>query len=180
MINTHITHVNRFSLQKKYFRNFILGMSLVLMSVGPYLNEAFAIPLEPHIVDHVTIQRSGAGLVNTYTLPIYQVGDIRFLSAGVGIEERQASYPSFPLKLIFAQAGGAFIAGVSVTIQDLSGKEVLKISEAQISGPWLFLNLVPGTYRVTAIRRDGTVVNQTVRLQEGKKKVTHLHWPTKN
>lgn len=151
MMNAHIAQVNGLSLTKKYLRNLILGVNLVLWSTGPYLNEALAIPLEPRIVNHVTIQAPAAGLATTYTLPIYQLGDSQFLSAGVGIEERQASYPPFPLKLNFAQAGGAFIARVSLTIQDLLGEEVLKISEDQISGPWLFLNLVPGTYQVTTI-----------------------------
>lgn len=172
--------LNWHSLTKKYFLTVILVMGLSLMNAGIYLKKAFAVPSEPNVVDQVTIQHPGNGFASSYTLPIYQVEGIRFLSAGVGIEERKATYPPFSLKLIFAQTDGAFIAGVSVTIKDLTGKDILKISEDQVSGPWLFLDLVPGTYLVTAFRRDGTAVNQTVRLQKGGKKVAHFHWPAKN
>ncbi len=177
MLNTPLTNPNRHSLTKNNHRTLLLFMSLILLGVASYSNKALAIPSKAEVVDHVTIHYPGNGFAASFTLPIYQVGDIRFLSAGVGIEERQATYPPFPLKLIFAQAGGAFLSGVSVTIKDVAGKEILTISKDQTSGPWLFVDLRPGTYQVTAVRENGTAVNKTVRLHEGEKKTTYLHWP---
>ena len=177
MFNAHLTF-NGHPLTKNRLQPFLLAISFVLMWAGPHLNETFAIPSVPDVVDHVTIQHPGNGFAASYTLPIYQIGNIRFLSAGVGLEERTASYPPFPLKLIFAEAGGAFITRVSVTIQDSSGKEILKIPEARISGPWLFLDLSPGMYQVTAVRKDGTSVTRTIQVPKGKTKGVHLHWPS--
>lgn len=177
MFNTPWLIKTEYSLKGANLRTVILLMILILTTTPGLHTEALAIPSEPDVIDHVTIQHPGNGFAPSYTLPIYQVGDIRFLSAGVGLEERRANYPSFPLKLIFAQAGGAFVTGVSVTITDLAGKELAKISEDQISGPWLFLDLVPGTYRVTAVRGDGTPIKQTITLQKGESKGIHLHWP---
>jgi len=178
MFNAHLTHSNGHPLTKNVFQTFVLAVSLVLMSVGLHLNTAFAVPSEPEIVDVVTIQHQGKGIVPSYTLPIYQVGEVRFLSAGVGIEERQATYPPFPLKLIFAQTGGAFLSGVSVSIKDQAGKELANISEDQTAGPWLFLDLAPGLYNITAVRKDGTTIHKTIKAPKGKSKDIYLHWPT--
>jgi hypothetical protein len=175
MFITLMRDVTRQSLSQHGARLFFL--SLAFLTVGFSLNPALAGLSEPDVVDHVTIEHHGKEIAPSYSLPIYQIGDIRFLSAGVGLEERKASYPPFPLKLIFAQAGGAFLSGVSVTIHDMSGNEVIRISKDQVSGPWLFVDLESGTYRVTAVRRDGTPVKQTVKVSKGQTKGVHLHWP---
>jgi hypothetical protein len=180
MSHTPMLYVRILALTKKYLYPITIGMIITLMCTGLPKSEAWAVSSDPTVVDHITIQSQGDGFPTSYTLPIYQVGDIRFLSAGVGIDERKASYPPFPLKLIFAQAGGKLVAGVSVTIQDSSGNELLKISKDQVSGPWLFLDLTPGTYQVTAIRGDGTSVTQTIHLSKGATKSTHLHWRSPN
>ncbi len=177
MFNAYDSRRKRPSPTKTDVATLILATSVIFASAGSYPHEAFGIPSEPEVVDHVTIQHAGNGYAASYTLPIYQVGDIRFLSAGVGVEERKAAYPPFPLKLIFAQAGGAFLTSVSVTIQDSSGKEVLSIPQDRISGPWLFVDLPPGRYQVTAVRRDGTPVKRTIQVPKGKTKGIYLHWP---
>lgn len=141
------------------------------------INIGLAISSPSKVVDHVTIEHQADGKIPLYTLPIYQSGNIRYLSAGVGLEERTATYPPFPLKLVFAQAGGALLANVSVTIQDQAGNEVLKVPKDQVNGPWLFIDLAPGTYRITAVRGDGTEVKKTVKVAKGKTKGIYLHWP---
>jgi hypothetical protein len=165
------------SMTKKYTQILILSCGVLFFNTGLFLNKAFGTPSEPNIVDHVTIQHPRNGFAFSYTLPIYQIGNIRFLSAGIGLEERHASYPPFPLKLTFAQAGGAFVSGVSVTIKDMTGKDLLKISEDQTSGPWLFLDLAPGNYQVSAARKDGTTIQRSIQLPKGQSKSMHLHWP---
>ena len=153
---------------------------LIFMCIGvPHVVHALPVSDEPQVADHITIQHPANGASTSYTLPIYQMGDIRFISAGVGLEERRANYPPFPLKLIFAQTHGAYLSSVSVTIKDMAGEVILEIPEDQISGPWLFLDLKPGTYQITAVRRDGTAVKHKVQLKEGKKRVTYFHWPAK-
>ena len=168
MLHTLTTYMNR---------HLLLTFSLAIFLGAPSFNQALAIASNPDVVDHVTIHSQGDGVVASYTLPIYQIGDIRFISAGVGLEERKASYPQYSLKLVFAQAGGAFLSGVSVTIQDKSGNEIVGISGDQVTGPWLFVDLKTGTYQVTAVRSDGTAVKRTVHVQKGRTKGVLLHWP---
>ena len=150
---------------------------LTFMCLGaPHLVHAVPIPDEPQVVDHITIQFPENGKSLSYTLPIFQSGEIRFLSAGVGVDERNANYPSFPLKLIFAQHHGAFLSNVSVAIEDAEGKQIFHVSEDQVTGPWLFLDLLPGTYRIIAIRRDGVTTERTIRARKDPK-VVYFHWP---
>ena len=46
------------------------------------------------------------------TFTLYKVNNVQYFSAGVGVEERNASYPPYPLKLIFVQGGRADKPGV--------------------------------------------------------------------
>jgi len=84
------------------------------------------------------------------TIPIHRVGFIRYFSAGVGLEERSAHYPAFPLKLVFVAGPKAYLSQVSVTITDREGKVRLHIPPKQVTGPWLFLDLPPGNYDISA------------------------------
>ncbi len=124
-----------------------------------------------------TIEIHGPGDASSYTIPVYQVGNIRFISAGVGLEERQATYPPFPLKLVFAEESGAYVTGVSVTILDSDGKMVLEVPKDQVTGPWLFIDLPPGTYTVTGARDNQTQVQRGVQVPKTGTRAVHLHWP---
>lgn len=43
--------------------------------------------------------------------------------------------------------GGNFLSNVQVSVKDASGREIVN---AVSTGPWMILNLAPGTYRVRA------------------------------
>ncbi|RMH08182.1 MAG: hypothetical protein D6704_03520 [Nitrospirae bacterium] len=128
------------------------------------------------VVDHVEIHHPGEGTFS-YTIPIYQVGHIRFLSAGVGVEERQATYPPYSLKLVFVEGVRAFLTGVSVSIRDAQGQLILEIPSEQVTGPWVFIDLDPGTYTVTATRRDQVRATKQVTVPAQGTRVVYLHWP---
>ena len=53
----------------------------------------------------------GDGRSYTDTIPLYRAGEVQYFSAGVGVEERSAAYPPFPLKLIFTAGGKPYVAG---------------------------------------------------------------------
>jgi len=127
------------------------------------------------VVDTIEIHRPGDA--SSFTIPVYQVGNIRFISAGVGLEERQATYPPFPLKLVFAEESGAYVTGVSVTILDSDGKMVLEVPKDQVTGPWLFIDLPPGTYTVTGARDNQTQTQRNVRVKASETREVHLRWP---
>lgn len=109
-------------------------------------------------------------------LPLHRAGSARYFSAGVGLEERMAEYPPFPLKLVFTAGGKPFLAGVSVTIQPLKGGKSLTIPEEQVEGPWLFVDLASGQYDVVAAYGGRTQVLKGVSVEAGKQKTLYLRW----
>ncbi|MBI3992176.1 MAG: hypothetical protein HY342_02795 [Candidatus Lambdaproteobacteria bacterium] len=94
------------------------------------------------------------------------------LSTGVGQEER-LPHPEFPLKLVFAVQSGAYLAAIDVTITDAGGKQVLQTKSL---GPWLFVDLPAGTYKVQAKRANGEQVKGTVTVTGERQKVLNLIW----
>lgn len=96
---------------------------------------------------------------------------IRFLSGGIGMEERnamQAEGKEYNLKLSFSLKGGAYLADVKVAID--SGKKPLV--EADSGGPLFYAKLPPGKYRIAASYRGKT---QTRTVAIGKN-ATHVYF----
>lgn len=126
--------------------------------------------------ESVELSHQVEGRTTIDRLPLYRVGDVRYFSAGIGLEERAAEYPPFSLKLVFTAGGKPFLAGVSVTIQPVNGGAAVTIPQEQVEGPWLFVDLAPGVYNVTAIHRDRTQGLKGITVVAGKQKTIHLRW----
>ena len=109
-------------------------------------------------------------------LPVHRTVGARYFSAGVGLEERSAAYPPFPLKIVFTAGGKPFLSGVAVTIQPAKGGPALVIPREQVEGPWLFVDLAPGLYEIVA--RDGDHEQQLkgVKIESGKQRVLYFRW----
>lgn len=122
----------------------------------------------------LTHQVDGRTVVDT--LPLHHAGTVRYFSAGVGLEERMAEYPLFPLKVVFTAGGKPYLSGVSVTIQPAKGGTALTIPQDQVEGPWLFVDLAPGVYDVTAAHGDRKQSLKGVKVEAGKQTVIHLRW----
>ncbi|MEC4890222.1 MAG: hypothetical protein RI101_09215 [Nitrospira sp.] len=116
------------------------------------------------------------GKVLQHTIPLYRAGAVRYFSAGVGLEERAAHYPPFPLKLVFTAGGKPFLAGVSVTIQPVKGGAAVTIPEEQVAGPWLFVDLAPGQYDVTAAYGGSQQVLMGLTVEARKQKTVYVRW----
>jgi hypothetical protein len=100
-----------------------------------------------------------------------------YLSGGVGIDNRQAMRERskhYNLHLAFAQARtGAYLTGLSVSIHRQGRKE----ADAHYTdvGPWLYVRLHPGHYRIRAEYRGKTRVLNT---DVGARSVNHvMYWP---
>lgn len=111
------------------------------------------------------------------TLPVHQAGGVRYFSAGVGLEERQADYPPFPLKLIFIAGSRAYLSKVDVSITNASGMVRLDIPADHVNGPWLFVDLPAGTYDIRASSRGTTLTKEGVHVVPGKVRTIYLRWP---
>ena len=108
---------------------------------------------------------------------LYNGQYFQYFSAGVGIEERKAVYPGYPLKLIFVQGARAYLAEVNISILKADGTTLVEIPSAHVMGPWLFVNIPSGTYTITATDSRGRAIKKQVKLGEERTKVVHFRWP---
>jgi hypothetical protein len=122
------------------------------------------------------LQRASGGQVVKDDLPLYQSGNIRYFSAGVGLEERQAEYPPFSLKLIFTAGGKPYLTGVDVTVQLVNGDAAIQIPKEQVEGPWLFVDLPSGTYDIIATYGTQKRSLPAVRVVAGQQRILYLRW----
>jgi hypothetical protein len=105
-------------------------------------------------------------------VPIHETHGIRWYNAGVGIDEREATPQIFPLKLVFVDVSGAYVGKVAVTVSG-RGREDLEITAN--SGPWLFLDLPPGTWTIVAAF-EGVSTKTVITLAPGEMKTEILSW----
>lgn len=116
------------------------------------------------------------GIIAKTMIPIYRVGAVRYFSAGVGVEERAAQYPPYPLKLVFLAGPRAYVTQVAVIIKGTQGNVNLLVPGEQVTGPWLFVDLPAGTYDITAIRRDKSEIRQKVEIGAGGSRTVYCRW----
>jgi hypothetical protein len=148
----------------------------VVFSGGVSLADGGAVARVGASGEFVELSHQVEGRTAVEMLPLHRAGDIRYFSAGIGLEERAAQYPPFPLKLVFTAGGKPFLSGVSVTIQRVKGGAAVTIPQEQVEGPWLFIDLAPGVYDVTAVHRDRTQGLKGITVAAGKQKTVHLRW----
>ena len=101
------------------------------------------------------ISAPGAGLTPQTS------GGIRYITGGVGDEERDAirqQANEYSLWIWLARSGsGYFLADVKVDIEDASGRPVL---DTVINGPWLLARVPAGRYTIHTDQSDAaTTVN---------------------
>lgn len=88
-------------------------------------------------------------------------GGVRFVSGGIGIEERAwlaSQAREFNTHLTFAVVpGGEFVADVHVQISDAKGKSIL---DATSDGPLMFVQLPVGRYQLEATH-DGQMIRRS-------------------
>lgn len=127
--------------------------------------------------DGLELRFEGGEQSVTEVIPLYREERGRYFSAGIGIDERQAEYPPFPLKLVFTAGGKPFLTGVAVTIRSAKDGKVLTIPDSRITGPWLFIDLAPGMYDVTGTYSGQVQGLKAIKVEAGKQKTVHLRWP---
>ena len=73
-----------------------------------------------------------------------------YLFGGISSNEREAMQrraKGYNLKLVFAEKNGSFLSGVTVVVTSMKVGEILSMAT---DGPWLYIQLPPGTYGVQA------------------------------
>jgi hypothetical protein len=81
------------------------------------------------------------------------IGGISTVCTGVGSGKDDPRWAGFPVKLVLATPGGAFLAGAHVQLSQ--GGKVL--AETDCDAPWILFRPEPGEYNLTAtmIGKDG-------------------------
>jgi hypothetical protein len=93
------------------------------------------------------IYPAAASWTDSFIQP-HTAGSIKYVTGGVGLEERAAlakTENNYNLRLIFATKSGDYLANVSTDISGPDGKVLL---DTVVNGPWLFVNLPEGHYKV--------------------------------
>ena len=102
--------------------------------------------------------------------PVREDNGIEHLVGGVGSDERariKRLVQDMNLQLVFAEKGtGAMLAEVEVSIADAKGEEVLTVKD---SDPWVFAELEPGTYQITAKTDKGTIEREVQVPEHGRR-----------
>jgi hypothetical protein len=109
-------------------------------------------------------------------LPIHHAGPVRYLRAGVGMAERAAEYPPFPIKLVLTAGGKPYVARVGVEVVSHDGAIKLSIPPDHVTGPWLFLDLPAGTYDLTGTRGEDRPQLRRVTVQPGLSQTLYLRF----
>ena len=106
-------------------------------------------------------------------VPVQQYESISYYSAGVGIEERRELPQLYPLKVVFRTEAGHLLCDADVTIA-AGGKTVFR-GRAQ-HGPWLIVDVPPGSYDITAVQDGASRTAKGVRIAAGKQRTVVLTW----
>jgi len=119
----------------------------------------------------------GAGAQVVPLIEPQEVNGIRFISGGVGKGERQAMMSSFTardynLKVVFAAQTGQYLALIPIRITDANGKVLL---ETQSMGPWFFVNLPAGMYKISAVY-ESQEKTRDVSLGGGGMNTVRFYW----
>lgn len=104
------------------------------------------------------------------TPPQQRVGDIRYVTGGIGIDAAEAMRRlrgEYPMSFTFALGDGGrnqFVSGVFVRISQ-RGTPLL---ELVTEGPYLHVDLPPGAYHITASSNLGPVQERDFSIREGR------------
>ena len=116
------------------------------------MNKLIVTPIIAVAIVALTVASAAAKMVEVpdTTMITETVHGIKFTSGGVGIEERDRMArieKNYNLRLIFAVRSGAYLAHIKTVISSPEGKVLL---DMMANGPWVFVKLPEGQYKVTA------------------------------
>lgn len=83
-------------------------------------------------------------------------------STGVSVDERQEPHRDYSLKVVLAQQKN-LLAGIKVTIWE--GQKL--VVEANDAGPWFYVKLPAGSYRIVAALASGKERQAKVEIPKG-------------
>jgi hypothetical protein len=123
----------------------------------------------------VTFLSGNAAFAESNAVQPQAQGDITFVSGGVGLDEVDTINrlkPNYNLHLLFVVSSGEYLSDIEVAIFDKKGNIYL---QAVSLGPFMLVNLKPGSYYVKA-QLDGQVRQKKVTVTGHKAKSLSFIW----
>jgi hypothetical protein len=112
--------------------------------------------------------------VNDELLQEHRIGDVTYITGGIGEAERRAMEkirPQYNLRVTNAEKSGAFISEVIISLWNNKGEQLLSTA----AEPIFFANLPAGSYTVKA-EMNGQVKTQKVTVSAGKAAQVQFGW----
>lgn len=94
--------------------------------------------------------------------------DRGYVSGGIGLEESERlkqMAEKYSLQLIISSRSGAYLADTRVTIVGAGNQKILDVP---LDAPWLLVDLLPGSYRVSVVHA-GITQERNVTVAPGKR-----------
>lgn len=112
--------------------------------------------------------------------PVQQLGAVSFVTGGIGVDEARAmreARAKYPLALTFVQRYGEkdqFLSHILVEIRRGDGTPVLC---ATSDGPYMYVDLEPGQYQVSATSDGGRQIDRAAAIAAGDHRDITFVWP---
>ncbi len=116
--------------------------------------------------DGEIIDSVGGGATEA-VLPVVEKNDgISYITGGIGDEEKaemQAQEPNFNVRILITSVGGEYMGENIIRFLNQKNVEILRVEDV---GPFFYVNLPAGTYRVEVASPKGTVQGAKVIARE--------------
>lgn len=89
---------------------------------------------------------------------------IQTVCTGVGSEQDDPRWKSYPLKIVLATTGGAYLANAHITLT----KNGQTLAQADCDAPWVLFQAPAGHYSATATLIGGSGESQSVSFNVGR------------
>jgi hypothetical protein len=122
----------------------------------------------------VCAARSGVASDLPMPVPQQQHG-VSYVTGGIGLDEVaafQAAAQQYNLRITFSTKTGEYYAGVKLTLRDAHGNVII---ETTSDGPFVFFNVLPGKYEVTAENLSQRVT-RVVQVREKRGTELYIRW----
>lgn len=97
-----------------------------------------------------------------------------YISGGIGDDDPMIARKSdYNLHLVLAMKGsGEYLADIDISIENSKGEQIVN---ARSSGPFFYVNLPAGSYRVTA-SFDGKTLSKTTTIHKSGARDLYFYW----
>lgn len=109
------------------------------------------------------IDSGGSGAIPALPLSVMEQGGVKYLTGGIGDEEKdqlRSMAGDFNVRVLLTSTNGEFISEAIVRVLDAGNTAVVT---AQNAGPYFYVNLPPGSYKIEITSKQGGIKTISVK-----------------